>query len=146
MAKKERKARVLDKNGNIKEINISSLSNSPLIHHSLSKDLIERIGNIYKDIKGIYEMTLEEFEIGFMRDENPKDEVLLWECIVETLNRCMSVLKNDKETKDKVFSILVHASVGALTNEELKRDDIKVIRDLLLKTISEKQDEQKGSK
>jgi hypothetical protein len=91
-------------------------------------------------------MTLEEFEIGFMRDENPKDEVLLWECIVETLNRCMSVLKNDKETKDKVFSILVHASVGALTNEELKRDDIKVIRDLLLKTISEKQDEQKGSK
>ena len=50
----------------------------PIRHKSLPPKLLEMIGAVY-DVMGQYlDTTLEQFEIGFMRDMHPKSEVALW--------------------------------------------------------------------
>ena len=50
----------------------------PIRHRSLSPDLLEQIKAVFDVIGQYLGMTLEEFEIGFMRDMHPEREVALW--------------------------------------------------------------------
>ncbi len=59
-------------------IDPSQIRSGPIRHESLSPDLLEQIAAIY-DVLGRYlGMTLEQFEIGFMRDAHPENNVGLW--------------------------------------------------------------------
>jgi hypothetical protein len=50
----------------------------PIQHESLSPELLEHVRAVY-DVLGPYlATTLEQFEIGFMRDEEPESEVAAW--------------------------------------------------------------------
>lgn len=59
-------------------IDPSQIRPGPIRHESLSADLLEQIQAIYDVLGPYFSMTLEEFEVGFMRDANPEDEVGLW--------------------------------------------------------------------
>jgi hypothetical protein len=50
----------------------------PIRHESLPPELLEQIGAVFGVIGPYLNMTLEEFEIGFMRDMHPESEVCLW--------------------------------------------------------------------
>lgn len=51
---------------------------SPIQHESLSPELLEHVRAVY-DVVGPYlATTLEQFEIGFMRDMQPESEVAAW--------------------------------------------------------------------
>jgi hypothetical protein len=50
-------------------------------NHSLAPELLQRIGLIFKLIGPYVATTLEEFEIGFMRDSQPEREVAIWAAI-----------------------------------------------------------------
>src|ERR1043166_9093960 len=50
----------------------------PIRHGSLPPELLERIKAVYDVIGPYINMTLEQFEIGFMRDMHPDSEVALW--------------------------------------------------------------------
>ena len=56
----------------------------PIRHESLPPDLLGQIRAVYDVIGPYLGMTLEEFEIGFMRDMHPEREVALW-CTVSAL-------------------------------------------------------------
>ena len=50
----------------------------PIRHESLPPELLERIEAIFGVIGRYTGMTLEQFEVGFMRDMDPEGEVALW--------------------------------------------------------------------
>src|SRR5437773_1395038 len=50
----------------------------PIRHETLPPELLEQVKAVY-DVFGSYiGMTLEQFEVGFMRDMHPESEVALW--------------------------------------------------------------------
>ena len=50
----------------------------PIWHESLAPELLEQIKAVFDVIGPYIGMTLEQFEIGFMRDMHPESEVALW--------------------------------------------------------------------
>jgi hypothetical protein len=50
----------------------------PIRHESLPPELLQRIKAVFGVIGPYTGMTLEQFEIGFMRDMHPESEVALW--------------------------------------------------------------------
>ena len=61
-----------------KHVDLSQLRPGPICHESLPPALRELIKAVF-DVLGPYiDMTLEQFEIGFMRDMHPEREVALW--------------------------------------------------------------------
>ena len=50
----------------------------PIRHKSLPPDLLAQIRAVYDVIGPYLDMTLEQFEIDFMRDMHPEREVALW--------------------------------------------------------------------
>ena len=50
----------------------------PIRHQSLPPALLDRIQAVYKVIGPYLQTTLEQFEIGFMRDMHPESEVAVW--------------------------------------------------------------------
>lgn len=59
-------------------INLSQLRPGPIRNKSLSPELLDQIKAAFDVIGKYLGMTLEEFEIGFMRDLHPEREVALW--------------------------------------------------------------------
>jgi hypothetical protein len=59
-------------------INSRQLCPGPIRHESLPPELLERINEVFEIIGPYVNMTLEQFEVGFMRDLHPESEVALW--------------------------------------------------------------------
>ena len=56
----------------------NQLRQGPIRNESLPPELLERIKAVFDVIGSYLSMTLEQFEIGFMRDMHPESEVALW--------------------------------------------------------------------
>jgi hypothetical protein len=56
----------------------SQLRPGPIRHESLPAELLDQIRAVYEVIGPHIDMTLEQFEIEFMRDMHPQREVALW--------------------------------------------------------------------
>ena len=59
-------------------IDPSELRPGPIRHASLPPELLEYIEAVYDMIGPYLNTTLEQFEIGFMRDMHPAREVAVW--------------------------------------------------------------------
>lgn len=59
-------------------INPNKLRPGPIRNESLPPNLLNKIKAVFDIIGPYLGMTLEQFEIGFMRDLNPESEVALW--------------------------------------------------------------------
>ena len=59
-------------------IDPSELRPDPIRHESLPPDLLEYAQAVYDVIGPYLDTTLEQFEVGFMRDANPSREVAVW--------------------------------------------------------------------
>ena len=59
-------------------IDLSELHPGPIRHVSLSPEVLELIQVVYEVIGPFLDTTLEQFEIGFMRDAKPESEVVIW--------------------------------------------------------------------
>jgi hypothetical protein len=53
----------------------------PIRHEPLSDELLEQVRSIFEIIRPYLDTTLEQFEINFMRDMHPEDEVFIWASI-----------------------------------------------------------------
>jgi hypothetical protein len=62
-------------------INPKQLRPGPIRNESLPPEMLKQIEAIFDVIGSYIGMTLEQFEIGFMRDVHPEDEVALWSSI-----------------------------------------------------------------
>ncbi len=59
-------------------IDPSKLRPGPIRNESLPPKLLDQIKAVFDVIGPYINMTLEQFEIGFMRDMHPESEVALW--------------------------------------------------------------------
>jgi len=59
-------------------IDPKNLRPGPIRNEALSPELIEQIRAVYDVIGSYVSTSLEQFEIGFMRDADPEDEVAIW--------------------------------------------------------------------
>jgi hypothetical protein len=55
-----------------------TLRSGPIRNESLPPELLDQIKAVFDVIGPYIGMTLEQFEIGFMRDMHPQSEVALW--------------------------------------------------------------------
>jgi hypothetical protein len=94
----------------------SQLRPGPTRHGSLPPDLLEQIRAVYDVIGPYLGMTLEQFEIDFMRDMHPEREVALWYRIAKAwLAYHEDFLGNEtlpNEEERKLLGALVAISTG----------------------------------
>ena len=56
----------------------SQLRPGPIRHDALPPELLEQVRAVYEVVGQYLDTTLEQFEIGFMRDMHPESEVAVW--------------------------------------------------------------------
>jgi len=101
---------------------LAALKPGPIRHESLKPETLARIRTIYELI-GPYTgvNTLEEWEIGFMRDMHPENEVSVWSRICLAWQKYhLLYLENtvrSKSYEDRLVAALVAISTGVETNE-----------------------------
>src|SRR6202140_5557293 len=88
----------------------------PIRHESLPPELLDRIKAVFDVIGPYINMTLEQFEIGFMRDMHPESEVALWFRITKAwLAYHEDFLANETlldEDEQKLLGALIAISTG----------------------------------
>lgn len=94
----------------------SDIQAGPIRNESLSPELLERIRAVHNVIGKYISNSLEQFEISFMRDSNPDDEVVIWCSItaawLDYHEKYLSdELLSDQEEK-KLIGALVAISTG----------------------------------
>lgn len=104
-------------------VDLRRLRPGPIRHESLPDDVLSVIRSIY-DIVGPYlDTTLEQFEIGFMRDADPESEVLLWSCIasawVDYHQKHLGGQALPEDEEKKLLAALLVISTGVEDVEKL---------------------------
>jgi hypothetical protein len=88
----------------------------PIRHESLPPELLDQIKAVFDLIGPHINMTLEQFEIGFMRDVDPESEVALWCSITAAWLAYHKKFLDDEEQPDeeekKLLSALILISTG----------------------------------
>src|SRR5690242_16605909 len=96
----------------IEKVKISDIKPGPIQHQSLPDDLLKQIKEIY-DLVGRYTCpTLEEWEIGFMRDMRPEREVAIWARIALAWLKYHKLHLDNKMLSEDKESDLVNAIVS----------------------------------
>jgi len=67
-------------------VSADQIRQGPIRHESLSPELLERVGKIYSLLGPYLNKTLEQFELGFMRDMHPDREIGIFEVIMEAFS------------------------------------------------------------
>jgi hypothetical protein len=81
----------------IRKVNPASLHIGPLRRESLSQDQEERVHAVYRYLAPYLGTTLEQFEIGFLRDSDPDSEINVWLAIAQ-IHRDFIEQHTDKTT------------------------------------------------
>lgn len=88
----------------------------PIRNESLPPEMLEQIRAVYDAIGSYVSTSLEQFEIGFMRDANPADEVAVWCSITAAWlayheQHVGDELRPEKDEK-KLLAALISISTG----------------------------------
>jgi hypothetical protein len=88
----------------------------PIRHETLPPQMLNMIEAIYGEIGRYLGTTLEQFEIGFMRDANPESEVAIWASITAAWLAYHEKFLNDETLADaeekKLLAALISVSTG----------------------------------
>jgi len=97
-------------------IDPKNLRPGPIRNEALSPELLEQIRAVYDVIGSYVSTSLEQFEIGFMRDANPEDEVAIWCSITAAWLAYHEQHLNDEllpdEDEKKLLAALITISTG----------------------------------
>jgi hypothetical protein len=90
----------------------------PIRHESLSPELLEQIEAVYGVIGPYMGTTLEQFEIGFMRDMRPEIEAAIWCSITAAWLAYHEKYLNDEPLPDEQELELIGALIAISTGVE----------------------------
>jgi len=104
-------------------IDLSKLRPGPIRHESLPPEMLEQIKAVYDVIGQYLDTTLEQFEIGFMRDMHPESEVAVWCSITAAWLAYHEKFLGDEvlpdEDERKMLGALITISTGVKDLEKL---------------------------
>jgi hypothetical protein len=111
MAKKKAK-----KKAPRKLVELRKLKPGPIRHVALPAQLLDQIGAAYKVLGPYLDTTLEQFEVGFMRDMHPVREIAVWNRIAAAWrsyhDKFLGGKPQPKEEVKKIVGALVAHSTG----------------------------------
>jgi hypothetical protein len=97
-----------------------TLNPGPIRHETLPPELLEQIQAVYEVVGPFLGTTLEQFEIGFMRDMHPESEVAVWRRIAAAwLAYQEKYLGQPEEDEKKLLAALIAISTGIKDVEAL---------------------------
>ena len=99
-------------------IDPNDIQAGPIRNESLSPELLERIRAVHDVIGKFISNSLEQFEISFMRDANPDDEVVIWCSITAAWLDYHEKYLNEELLSDKEEKKLIGALVAISTGVE----------------------------
>jgi hypothetical protein len=99
-------------------IDPGQLRPGPIRNESLPPELLEQIEAVFDVIGPYLGMTLEQFEIGFMRDMHPQGEVALWCGITAAWLAYHEKYLNDEALRDEEERKLLGALIAISTGVE----------------------------
>ena len=98
------------------KIDLSQIQPGPIRHKSLPPELLEQVEAVYEAVGPYLDMTLEQFEIGFMRDLHPEIEVAVWAGIVAAWltyhERYLDEQLQPKAVEKQLVAALIAISTG----------------------------------
>lgn len=103
-------------------IDLDKIQSGPIRHGSLSDKMLEQIRWVYEYVGSYLETTLEQFEISFMRDLHPEDEILMWTCITAAWMDYHEEHLNDEVLPDEEEKKLIGALIAISTGVEDPND------------------------
>lgn len=119
-----RKIRAVDaKTGRPAEFDADAGGPGPIRNATLPEPLLRRIRAVHGRIRGVYSVTLEQFEVNFMRDADPAGEVALWERIADAFEAARRGLPDLDPTM--ILRTLLAYSMDALTHAERADPDVR---------------------
>ena len=104
-------------------IDPKALRLGPIQHESLPPELLEQVGAIYGVLGQYLGTTLEQFEIGSMRDMHPESEVAVWCSITAAWLDYHEKFLDDEvlpeEDEKKLLAGLIAISTGVEDTDKL---------------------------
>lgn len=139
---KMRSIKIKDENGNTVEVTPGEIVRGPIVHSELSPEVLANIGSVHTALKDVLmindrPLCLEQFEVQFMRDRNPENELVTWEMLVEAYGQACKRFPADITTRRSVFQILLIISMGGVTPEDMMRRDFIIINQVWEKVHKE---------
>ena len=97
-------------------IDPKQLRPGPIRNESLPPELLDQIKSVFDVIRPYIKMTLEQFEIGFMREAHPESEVALWRSITAAWlayhKKFLGDVTLQDEEERKLLSAVIAISTG----------------------------------
>src|SRR5713101_5978729 len=98
-----------------KHVDPKQLLPGPIRHKTLPPELLEQIKAVFDVIGPYIDMTLEQFEIGFMRDMHPEREVAIWCSITAAWLAYHEKFLNDETLANEEEGTLLGALIAIST-------------------------------
>ena len=98
--------------GTYKRIELSKVKvqPGPIQHQNLSPDLVKELKHLYDHIGHYVQPTLEQWELGFMRDLRPEREIEVWKVILRMDRLPKAILwreKTERTMGERHYQLLV---------------------------------------
>lgn len=124
--------RVKTESGKWIDVHPSELVEEPLVHHTLSDSLLSRIALAYDMLREVityneHRMSLEQFEVGFMREPNPDATLDIWLRVGSAYQTALSYFPNDPYTKQQIYRWLILLVMGSVTDEDRQKEEVRII-------------------
>ncbi len=123
---------VKDDHGNWIEIDPMTVKSNPIVHRDLSDSLLARIRTVYEAMRDVvsfngHPMSLEQFELSFMREVQPMIALKMWEAIAAAYTRACRQFPNDIETRRSIYHWLILLVMGGVSDAERQQEEVKII-------------------
>jgi hypothetical protein len=113
----------------VEKVNSNEISVGPVIQDSLSKEQLEKIGQIQKTFAEVYPASLEETITNFKRDQNPDREIEIWLQMATAYKMFKEKhAKLDSAAKNEAFELLLLRSMMP-DEEAIKEAKVQVLND-----------------
>ncbi len=124
----------IDLEGKIYWADSNQLTQNTFQHPPFEGELKQRILKIQKELVSVNSQTYAEWEDGFRRDQNPKNEIAIWEHIVNVYQK-FSKSYTDVAAKKEIYKIAVLCSYSeesaVLTQANVKVISSKVAQEVI---------------
>lgn len=98
----------------VEHVKLSEIQPGPIGHESLTEDQLGQARAIYECVGPYLRTSFEQFELNFLREANPEQELHSWGCIALAHQRFFRWRPNaTDEDADRAFTTFLLMSMGA---------------------------------
>lgn len=112
----------------IETINIENLIPSPIVHESLSEEQLEKIKRIQETFKEVYPASLDETITNFKRDQNPDNEINVWQHMAKVYQpfALENVGEEKLKARKEAFKLIILRSMMP-EKEAIRRSELEIL-------------------